>query len=54
LAELGVDLEFVQDNHSRSPQGIGRGIHRAAVANWTPARNPTDDVFGGFGLLPPE
>ena len=27
LAEHGVDLEFVQDNHSRSRQGIVRGMH---------------------------
>jgi dTDP-4-dehydrorhamnose 3,5-epimerase len=27
LAELGVDQEFVQDNHSRSRQGIVRGMH---------------------------
>lgn len=27
LAELGVDEEFVQDNHSRSRRGIVRGMH---------------------------
>ena len=27
LAELGVDDEFVQDNHSRSREGIVRGMH---------------------------
>jgi dTDP-4-dehydrorhamnose 3,5-epimerase len=27
LAELGIELEFVQDNHSRSRQGIVRGMH---------------------------
>jgi dTDP-4-dehydrorhamnose 3,5-epimerase len=27
LAELGVDDEFVQDNHSRSTRGIVRGMH---------------------------
>jgi dTDP-4-dehydrorhamnose 3,5-epimerase len=26
-AEHGVDLEFVQDNHSRSHQGVVRGMH---------------------------
>lgn len=26
-AELGLDVEFVQDNHSRSQQGILRGLH---------------------------
>jgi len=27
FAELGLDLSFVQDNHSRSQQGILRGLH---------------------------
>jgi dTDP-4-dehydrorhamnose 3,5-epimerase len=27
FAELGVDAEFVQDNHSRSGRGIVRGMH---------------------------
>ena len=27
LAELGIDCEFVQDNHSRSRRGIVRGMH---------------------------
>lgn len=27
LADLGVDHDFVQDNHSRSAQGVVRGIH---------------------------
>jgi dTDP-4-dehydrorhamnose 3,5-epimerase len=27
LAEAGVDLEFVQDNHSRSRAGVIRGLH---------------------------
>jgi dTDP-4-dehydrorhamnose 3,5-epimerase len=27
FAELGSDVEFVQDNHSRSRQGIVRGMH---------------------------
>lgn len=27
FAELGLDLKFVQDNHSRSGQGILRGLH---------------------------
>ncbi len=27
FAEAGLDLEFVQDNHSRSRQGILRGMH---------------------------
>lgn len=26
-SELGVDAEFVQDNHSRSAKGILRGLH---------------------------
>ena len=27
LAELGIDDDFVQDNHSRSRKGIVRGMH---------------------------
>lgn len=27
LADLGLDVEFVQDNHSRSAPGILRGLH---------------------------
>ena len=27
LADLGITAEFVQDNHSRSQQGILRGLH---------------------------
>lgn len=27
LADLGVDHEFVQDNHSRSARGVVRGMH---------------------------
>jgi dTDP-4-dehydrorhamnose 3,5-epimerase len=27
FAELGIDVEFVQDNHSRSAQGVLRGLH---------------------------
>jgi dTDP-4-dehydrorhamnose 3,5-epimerase len=27
LSELGLDLEFVQDNHSRSRNGVVRGMH---------------------------
>lgn len=27
FAELGLNLQFVQDNHSRSQQGILRGLH---------------------------
>ena len=27
LAELGLDAEFVQDNHSRSARGVLRGLH---------------------------
>jgi dTDP-4-dehydrorhamnose 3,5-epimerase len=26
-AELGVDVEFIQDNHSRSTRGVVRGMH---------------------------
>jgi dTDP-4-dehydrorhamnose 3,5-epimerase len=27
LASLGLDLDFVQDNHSRSARGVLRGLH---------------------------
>jgi len=27
FADLGLDIDFVQDNHSRSAQGVLRGIH---------------------------
>ena len=27
MAELGITHEFVQDNHSRSPRGVLRGMH---------------------------
>jgi dTDP-4-dehydrorhamnose 3,5-epimerase len=27
FAELGIDCDFVQDNHSRSPRGVLRGLH---------------------------
>jgi dTDP-4-dehydrorhamnose 3,5-epimerase len=27
MAALGIDLEFVQDNHSRSAKGVLRGLH---------------------------
>ncbi len=27
LAELGADIDFVQDNHSRSRRGVVRGMH---------------------------
>ena len=27
FAELGIDLTFVQDNHSRSGEGVIRGLH---------------------------
>ena len=30
LAEMGIEEEFVQDNHSRSARGVLRGIHFAA------------------------
>ena len=25
--EVGIELPFVQDNHSRSPRGVLRGLH---------------------------
>ena len=27
MAELGIELDFVQDNHSRSARGVLRGLH---------------------------
>jgi dTDP-4-dehydrorhamnose 3,5-epimerase len=27
FAEIGIDIEFVQDNHSRSAKGVLRGLH---------------------------
>ena len=27
FAEIGIDLEFVQDNHSKSKKGVLRGLH---------------------------
>ena len=27
FADLGLDLDFVQDNHSRSSKGVLRGLH---------------------------
>ena len=27
FSEMGLDLDFVQDNHSRSTRGVLRGIH---------------------------
>ena len=27
FADLGLDLDFVQDNHSRSARGVLRGLH---------------------------
>ena len=31
LADLGLDLDFVQDNHSRSQRGVLRGLHYQIV-----------------------
>lgn len=27
LGDIGLDVEFVQDNHSKSQQGVLRGLH---------------------------
>ncbi|MBW4054702.1 MAG: dTDP-4-dehydrorhamnose 3,5-epimerase [Proteobacteria bacterium] len=32
FAEHGLDLTFVQDNHSRSPKGVLRGLHYQGMA----------------------
>ena len=31
-ADTGLDVEFVQDNHSRSAQGVLRGLHYQLVS----------------------
>jgi dTDP-4-dehydrorhamnose 3,5-epimerase len=65
FAELGIDDEFVQDNHSRSRRGIVRGMHfqpgmaklvrcvRGAIYDVLVDIRPGSDTFGhweGFRL----
>lgn len=47
LAEAGVDLPFVQDNHSRSSRGVLRGLHfqRGAAAQGKLVRVARGSVF---------
>ncbi len=39
FADAGFDLHFVQDNHSRSAQGILRGLHDASHPGQAGARD---------------
>jgi dTDP-4-dehydrorhamnose 3,5-epimerase len=60
LAELGVHDEFVQDNHSRSRQGVLRGMHfqpgqaklvrcgRGAILDVVVDIRPGSPSFGGW------
>ena len=61
-AELGIDLPFVQDNHSRSQKGVLRGLHfqinrpqgklvscsRGAVYDVAVDVNPSSSTFGQY------
>ncbi len=60
--EAGIELEFVQDNHSRSQKGVLRGLHfqktkpqgklvsvsRGAVFDVAVDINPQSDTFGQY------
>ncbi len=60
FAELGIDLDFVQDNHSRSQYGVLRGLHfqitqpqgklvrvsRGSVFDVAVDINPDSDTYG--------
>src|SRR2546421_10204532 len=66
-SELGIAAEFVQDNHSRSSQGVVRGMHfqvgRGMAKLVRCAREAVVDVgvdlrrgsptFGGWGAVEP-
>ena len=49
FAELGLDLDFVQDNHSRSERHILRGMHyqvrhaQGKLVRVAPAKEPAED-----------
>jgi dTDP-4-dehydrorhamnose 3,5-epimerase len=47
FGELGIDLRFVQDNHSRSRHGVVRGLHYQAPASeqWRLVRCPVGEIF---------
>lgn len=47
FAELGIDLTFVQDNHSRSKAGVVRGLHYQgpAGAQWRLVRCTVGEIY---------
>ena len=47
FADLGIDLTFVQDNHSRSKGGVVRGLHYQAPAGaqWRLVRCTVGEIF---------
>lgn len=47
FGELGIDLRFVQDNHSRSRRGVVRGLHYQAPESeqWRLVRCPVGEIF---------
>ncbi len=47
FSEFGLDLEFVQDNHSRSTQGVVRGLH----FQWEPPMGKLMRVTQGSAFL---
>jgi dTDP-4-dehydrorhamnose 3,5-epimerase len=47
FAEFGVDVEFVQDNHSRSPRNVLRGLH----FQWEPPMGKLMRVTQGTAFL---
>lgn len=47
LVAAGIDLDFVQDNHSRSRRGVVRGLHYQgpAAAQWRLVRCTVGEIF---------
>ncbi|MBD8870492.1 dTDP-4-dehydrorhamnose 3,5-epimerase [Nocardioides donggukensis] len=47
FADLGIDLTFVQDNHSRSRAGVVRGLHYQAPGSeqWRLVRCTVGEIF---------
>jgi dTDP-4-dehydrorhamnose 3,5-epimerase len=47
FVELGIDLTFVQDNHSRSVRNVIRGLHYQgpAGAQWRLVRCPVGEIY---------